>query len=420
MNGKIKFYNEEKKFGVIIGKDKDEYFFFVDKVINAPEKIYKNDKVKFDGFSTKKGLNAKNITFEVKVKCHVCNWINTEDAKNCSNPKCGFTLRYAKGIYTDISTKETEQYKKDLHSAKALYQEDNKPKKIKSNKQIEEKIITLTPEILEKDMFETTEQYQDRIKNLGYVKIGIVNLINYDADKRELKFNLNIKGNIRYKFDTSIDLRYDKHTYTIIINPSDAQNLYLSKNPIVTAKIDMRESNISILDIKVDKYSFYNELEKLIEENEQRKNRLKEYKDKIEEAIKSIPSIVIDKNTNLEWKVYTSESYAMQSSIFPGFLEGGWRVPTKGLLKNFIENMRHGTIEEQAVVILWERQHASFWIAERDGAGCHTYDIKSGRICRHSWQTNPNRWHMERILHFRNRVKPLQKKEKSFFSKLWS
>jgi len=92
----------------------------------------------------------------------------------------------------------------------------------------------------------------------------------------------------------------------------------------------------------------------------------------------------------------------------------------EGLLKNFIENMRHGTIEEQAVVILWERQHASFWIAERDGAGCHTYDIKSGRICRHSWQTNPNRWHMERILHFRNRVKPLQKKEKSFFSKLWS
>ena len=193
------------------------------------------------------------------------------------------------------------------------------------------KIITLTPEILEKDMFETTEEYQDRIKNLGYVEIGIVNLINYDADKRELKFNLDIERISGYEFDTSIDLIYNEHTYTIIINPSDAQNLYLSKNPIVTAKIDMRESNISILDIKVDKYSFYNELEKQNEENEQRKNSIKEKNEILMQSFKNLPEIWFDEITNLEWQTEISSFEKV----------GDYHRPSEHLVEQLKSNLKN-------------------------------------------------------------------------------
>ena len=129
MIGKIKFYNEAKGFGQIVDEDKNEYFFHISKVLNTPEKIYPNDKVEFVGFETSKGLNAKDITFKAKINCHVCNWTNTDDEQNCINPKCGFTLKYAKGYRVGVSDEEVRQYKKELEKAKNNY----KKKQVKNS-----------------------------------------------------------------------------------------------------------------------------------------------------------------------------------------------------------------------------------------------------------------------------------------------
>ena len=122
MHGTIKFYNQEKGFGVITESEKKEYFFYINKVLNAPEKIDPNDKVEFIGFETPRGLNAKDITFKVKINCHVCNSINADDDEKCGNPKCGFTLKYAKGYSANISDKEASQYKKELEKAKKKFE----------------------------------------------------------------------------------------------------------------------------------------------------------------------------------------------------------------------------------------------------------------------------------------------------------
>lgn len=122
MIGTIKFYNEAKGFGQIVGENKNEYFFHISKVLNAPEKIHPNDKVEFVSFETSKGLNAKDIIFKVKINCHVCNWTNTDDEEKCGNPKCGFTLKYAKGYSANISDEEAKQYKKELEKAKEKFE----------------------------------------------------------------------------------------------------------------------------------------------------------------------------------------------------------------------------------------------------------------------------------------------------------
>lgn len=63
MLGKIKFYNEDKGYGIIYTDERNEYFFHLSKIKNKPEQIDKDDIVEFEGFSTIKGLNAKNIVF---------------------------------------------------------------------------------------------------------------------------------------------------------------------------------------------------------------------------------------------------------------------------------------------------------------------------------------------------------------------
>lgn len=118
MHGKIKFYNEEKSFGMIV-KDNVDYFFHKSDIVNMPDKICENDIIKsFDVLQKQKGPAAKKIVFEEKVLCPVCNWTNTESDEKCTNHHCGFTLQYAKGLHTEISDEELQAYKKSLQEAK--------------------------------------------------------------------------------------------------------------------------------------------------------------------------------------------------------------------------------------------------------------------------------------------------------------
>ena len=60
MNGKIKFFNEKKGFGFIIGEDNKDYFFHVSKM-KSEQVPDKNQNVEFDTEETNKGLQAINV-----------------------------------------------------------------------------------------------------------------------------------------------------------------------------------------------------------------------------------------------------------------------------------------------------------------------------------------------------------------------
>ncbi len=61
INGVVKFFDDQKKFGFIKGEDKQEYFFHQSSVINLRDKIYAQDKVRFNSEYLKKGPKAINI-----------------------------------------------------------------------------------------------------------------------------------------------------------------------------------------------------------------------------------------------------------------------------------------------------------------------------------------------------------------------
>jgi len=145
MNAIIKFYNNEKSYGVIV-KDDIDYFFHKSDIQNTPEKIYKNDRiVSFDAISKPKGPAAKNIVFEEKIKCPVCGWINTKNDENCSNYHCKFTLKYVKGLYASISDEELKIYTEKLKAAKQSFTNSKKKKVSKQqvNKTLDGKIALI-------------------------------------------------------------------------------------------------------------------------------------------------------------------------------------------------------------------------------------------------------------------------------------
>ena len=188
MRGKIKFFNEDKGFGVIIDNDKIEYWFHVSKVKNKPDTIKNNDEVEFESFDTEKGQNAKNIIFIIKIKCPVCGTINEESEKNCTNEKCKFELTYAKdGAFVGLADNEIQTYNQNLKQAKEKYQK-SLPKK-------------LTVENLAKDMFETSDEYKHRIAETFGI-IGKVTLETYDANNQVFS--------VRLSFDSKLQKAYDE------------------------------------------------------------------------------------------------------------------------------------------------------------------------------------------------------------------
>lgn len=134
MQGKIKFYNEDKGFGYLIGDDKKDYFFHISNINNKPEKIDKNDFVSFDPSRNDKGLEAKDITILRTIKCPVCGWNNSEEDEKCTNKKCGFTLEYVRGFHSNISDEELQQYQDELKNAKENFQSKNNKKENTSKK----------------------------------------------------------------------------------------------------------------------------------------------------------------------------------------------------------------------------------------------------------------------------------------------
>ncbi len=63
MKGKVKFYNEAKKFGFIAGEDGKEYFVHFSG-LNAGVAIREGDSVTFDVEQGEKGLKATNVSKE--------------------------------------------------------------------------------------------------------------------------------------------------------------------------------------------------------------------------------------------------------------------------------------------------------------------------------------------------------------------
>ena len=63
MKGKVKFYNEGKKFGFIAGEDGKEYFVH-SSGLNAGVSVREGDSVTFDVEQGDKGPKASNVSKE--------------------------------------------------------------------------------------------------------------------------------------------------------------------------------------------------------------------------------------------------------------------------------------------------------------------------------------------------------------------
>lgn len=64
MNGKVKFFAEEKNFGFIIGDDDLEYFVHGTDV-TGEKVLQQNQEVTFEGVEGQKGIKAINV--EIKI-----------------------------------------------------------------------------------------------------------------------------------------------------------------------------------------------------------------------------------------------------------------------------------------------------------------------------------------------------------------
>ena len=60
MNGKVKFFNQEKRFGFITGDDGKDYFVHISSVENE-ENLNENDEVEFEPGSNDRGPMAQNV-----------------------------------------------------------------------------------------------------------------------------------------------------------------------------------------------------------------------------------------------------------------------------------------------------------------------------------------------------------------------
>jgi CspA family cold shock protein len=61
MNGRVKFYNENKGFGFITGEDGKEYFFHISGLADQNQGPEDNDEVVFDTEEGDRGLKAVNV-----------------------------------------------------------------------------------------------------------------------------------------------------------------------------------------------------------------------------------------------------------------------------------------------------------------------------------------------------------------------
>jgi tetratricopeptide (TPR) repeat protein len=158
-----------------------------------------------------------------------------------------------------------EDIKKYVKDSKAQVNPSNKIQDDKIQKvntvQVEEvpkkeEIIKLTPKILEKNQFETDEEFRNKINNLGWVEIGEAELIEYNTETNIF----NIKCNV-YKDLENVIPTWFKEYFTILKMDRDkAKNLYTisKKHPILLKLILNQDNKVNIKDIKIVEINCYN------------------------------------------------------------------------------------------------------------------------------------------------------------------
>ena len=255
-----------------------------------------------------------------KIDCHVCNWLNADDEQNCVNPKCGFTLKYAKGYSVGISDEEARQYKKELEKAKNKY-----------ITLINNQSIKLTPEILKKDMFETTVEYIERINTTSGI-IGQAILKDYNIDKELFLVEIDINQVLKNTF-----IKYNKKVFYLNISRNYAKTMFTSSSCYdLYCDLEFRNEYIDIVSL----YIQFNNLNYKFNITSLQQIDLKE--------------IVVDWDTGLFWQDDESvgivemnwadaEKYA-KSLRLAGYND--WRLPTIGELRSIVDKKKSPTIKD--------------------------------------------------------------------------
>jgi len=276
----------------------------------------------------------------------------------------------------------------DNEMAKQIFDELN------SSSNHQDEIIKLTPEILEKDIFETTEQYADRIKNLGYVEIGMADLEGYDADSKLLGFSVNVYPNLKEK----IFVPSSKGIWHINLEANDAKKLYSKKNIMLIAKIEVIDSVFKIVDIKIEKYSFkekidkyhlacdlefQNKKEKKIQRKKEEQGKLIQRQQEEKEFENSIPATWIDKKTKLEWQIKISAAKHEQMELIHGISgwdgKDEWYIPTKFEIEIFYEHIKSS---DENIFIYIKRQNESVLLRDNYGfaSTCEYFSPSTGIV----------------------------------------
>jgi len=197
-----------------------------------------------------------------------------------------------------------------------------------SDKPVESKIITLTPEILKKDMFETTEEYADRIKTLGYVEIGKVELDGYDANYKNLRIRAHLNKNLN---TFSFKHKLLSSLYIISLESNSAKELYTKEFIPLTSSLEIQNNKIVFTDLKVGDYSFINEFlelqqskidkEKLeLEDRQQKEIERQNLDEEMEDWYKKMPITYIDEKTRIEWNLkLCSNEHEISNSWYPEY-----------------------------------------------------------------------------------------------------
>jgi len=126
--------------------------------------------------------------------------------------------------------------------------------KIKNNIIDTNEKTKLTDEILEQDMFETTVEFNKRIKDLGFVEIGSIELNEYDIETELFYFQSKLNSNLKKSlFNISIN----DYIFAIKLSRKDAKELFeYSKKYKILAIFSYTNNVINIDELKFYKYTF--------------------------------------------------------------------------------------------------------------------------------------------------------------------
>ena len=307
---------------------------------------------------------------------------------------------------------------------------------------ITEEIKKLMPELLEQDMFETTEEFNHRINNLGYLQIGYIELLDYNADNELLKFRIDKKIDNFSKGFLKIDLN---HLFEISLSRKEAKILFDFNEKIVplVCMLTIKNINIEMIDIKIDKYSFYNiylelsnkyilDLKNKQIQEEKKKILEDEEKQKIEEYIKNLPSTWIDKKESLEWKIKTTGKKSLGDLVRSSTsIPNDWNIPTFKQMTTLIKNLQaEQALESKAFLELIYQECEAVWVKDTyEGADRH-WEQHASFIPSHrkyeytSMHTNQYMENEKRVIRYCRRLKKSKKQiinqEKSLWDSLWN